>query len=253
MGHTMNINDFINTNAASKYLGSKTSTQSASSLKSTAPAGLEKAEKRIQTQVDTTSTQLSSFGKLKSSVSGAQIAARTLGSLTSTTSSAAEKTAATNFVSAFNSAIQTAKATAAVPGETSAASNSAARVSKDLLRTVGADAATMDALKKVGFSVNTDGNLVLDAKKFDAAQKANPTGVRATLTKLGQQVDKTATKELAADGNVGTSLTSLNQRATLLKNQQSALTALGQTRTTASQNSSITGAFNFGLSAYKSS
>jgi hypothetical protein len=248
----MNINDFVSTGAAAKYLASNSNSQSTTGVNAAAPAGLLKAEKRIQAQVDTTSTQLSSFGKLKSSVSSAQIAARALGSLTSTASSAAEKTAANAFVSAFNSATNTAKTAAAVPGETAATSNSATRVSKDLLRTVGADAATIDALKKVGFSVNTDGNLVLDAKKFDAAQKADPTGVRATLTKLGQQVDKTATKELATDGNVGNSLSSLNQRATVLKSQQSALMSLGQT-TSSTQSSSSTGAFSFGLSAYQSS
>ncbi len=248
----MNINDIVNLNAASKYLGTNTSAQSTNSVNGAVSTGLEKAEKRIQAQVDTTSTQLSSFGKLKSSVSGAQIAGRALGGLTSTGTSAAEKTAATQFVSAFNSAVNTAKTTAAVAGETTAASNSATRVGKDLLRAVGSDAATIGALKKIGFSLNADGNLVLDAKKLDAAQKADPAAVRATLTQLGQQVDKTATKELAADGNVGTSLSSLNQRSAVLKGQQSALASVAQS-TTASQSSSKTGAFNYGLSAYQNS
>lgn len=248
----MNINDIVNANTASKYLGTNASAQSASSVNGATSAGLQKAEKRIQAQVDTTSTQLSSFGKLKSAVSDAQIAARALGSLSSTASSTAEKTAATQFVSAFNSAIKTAQSTAAVAGETSAASNSAGRVGKDLLHAVGSDAATISALKKIGFNLNADGNLVLDAKKFEAAQKADPAAVRATLTKLGQQVDKTATKELAADGNVGTSLSSLSQRSAVLKGQQSALASVAQT-TTSTQNSSNTGAFNFGLSAYQNS
>lgn len=248
----MNINDIVNANTASKYSGTNTGAQSASSVHGATSAGLQKAEKRIQAQVDTTSTQLSSFGKLKSAVSDAQIAARTLGSLNSTASSAAEKTAATQFVSAFNSAINTAQSTAAVAGETTAASNSAGRVGKDMLRAVGSDAATISALKKIGFNVNADGNLVLDAKKFEAAQKADPAAVRTALTKLGQQVDKTASKELAADGNVGTSLSSLKQRSAVLKGQQSALASVAQT-TTSAQNSSNTGAFNFGLSAYQNS
>lgn len=248
----MNINDTVNANTASKYLADNSGARSAKSVGGAASTGLQKAEKRIQAQVDTTSTQLSSFGKLKSAVSDAQIAARALGSLSSATSSATEKTAATQFVSAFNSAINTAKTTAAVAGETTAASNSAGRVGKDMLRAVGSDAATISALKKIGFNVNASGNLVLDAKKFDAAQKADPAGVRNTLTKLGQQVDKTATKELAADGNVGTSLSSLTQRSAMLKGQQHALASVTQA-TTSPDRGTKAGAFNYGLSAYQNS
>lgn len=248
----MNINDFVSNQTAANYLGNNASSQSTARVSTAAAAGLQKAEKRIQTQVDTTSSQLSSFGKLKSAVSDTQIAARALGSLSSTATPAAEKTAANSFVSAFNSAITASKATAAVPGETNAAASSAGRVNKDFLRTIGADTATIDSLKKVGFSMNASGSLVLDAKKFDAAQKADPAAVRATLTKIGQQVDKTAAQELSTSGNVGVSLSSLNQRAALLKSQQSALTSLGQS-TTSSQSSTSSNAFNYGLSAYQNS
>lgn len=244
----MNINDFVSNQTAASYLGNNASSQSAARVSTATAAGLQKAEKRIQTQVDTTSSQLSSFGKLKSAVSDAQIAARGLGGLTGTTTSAAEKTAANTFVSAFNSAINASKTTAAVPGETYAATSSAGRVNRDLTRAINTNTATMDALKKIGFSMNASGSLVLDAKKFDAAQKADPAAVRATLTKIGQQVDKTATQELSTSGNVGASLSSLNQRAAVLKSQQSALTSLGQSAT---PSQSTTGsAFNFRLNAY---
>lgn len=225
----MNINDFVIANASTKYtskaVGTKTSTPAADKVSAAATAGLEKAEKRIQAQVDFTSVQLSSFGKLKSSVSGAQLAAHALAGLSATTTSAAEKTAASGFVAAFNSALTTAKTTAAVPGET-AATLSANRTSKDLQTGVSADRPTLDALKKIGFSVGTDGTLALDSKKFDTAQKADATGVRATLVKMGKQVDKTASQELAIGGNVGLSLFTLNQRSNALKSQQSALASL---------------------------
>jgi flagellar capping protein FliD len=245
----MNINDFITANAAARYTGTQSSTQSAGSVNAATSAGLVKAEKRIQAQVDTTSAQLSSFGKLKSSVSGAQLAARSLGALSSTTTSAAEKTAATSFVTAFNSAITTAKTTAAVPGETAAAL-SANRASKDLLHTVSADSATLESLKKIGFNLGSDGTLALDAKKFDAAQKADATGVRATLVKIGQLVDNTASKELATNGNVGLSLSTLNQRSSILKSQQSTLSSLSQP-TSATQSSINNSAFGFGVAAYQ--
>ena len=226
----MNINDFVIANASMKYTGvnAKTSSPAADKVSAAATAGLVKAEKRIQAQVDATSVQLSSLGKLKSSVSGAQLAAHALGGLSATTTSAAEKAAASGFVTAFNSALATAKTTAAAPGDM-ALTSSANRTSKGLQSAISADRPTLEALKKIGFSVGTDGTLSLDTKKFDAAQKADPTGVRATLVKMGKQVDKTATKELATDGNVGLSLSTLNQRANTLKSQQSTLASLKAT------------------------
>lgn len=225
----MNINDFVIANASMKYTATgasaKTSTPSVDKVSAAVSAGLEKAQKRIQAQVDTTSVQLSSFGKLKSSVSGAQLAANALGELSATTTSAAEKTAATGFVTAFNSALTTAKKTAVASNETAVAS-SANRTNKGLQQAISADRPTLDALKKIGFSVNTDGTLALDTKKLEAAQKADATGVRATLVKMGKQIDKTASKELAMDGNVGLSISALNQRSSILKSQQNALTSL---------------------------
>lgn len=226
----MNINDFVITSASTKYtgVGAKTSSPAADKVGAAVTAGLEKAEKRIQAQVDATSVQLSSLGKLKSSVSGAQLAAHALGGLSATATSAAEKTAAADFVTAFNSALTTAKTTAAAPGDM-ALTSSANRTNKGLQNAISADRPALEALKKIGFSVGTDGTLSLDTKKFDAAQKADATGVRATLVKMGKQVDKTASKELAADGNVGLSLSTFNQRANTLKSQQSTLASLKAT------------------------
>ncbi len=65
----MKINDFVVANSARTYLGLSAKTQATGSVTATGQSGLEKADKRIQAQVDVTSAQLSSFGKLKSSVS----------------------------------------------------------------------------------------------------------------------------------------------------------------------------------------
>lgn len=245
----MNINDLVLANTAKTYLGLNSNTQSTSGVGSAVQTGLQKAEKRIQSQVDVTSAQLSSFGKLTSSVSGVQLAAHSLASLPAASTSTAVKTAADGFVSAFNSAINAAKTTAAVPGE-SAASRSAGRVAKDLIRTVSENSETIDSLKKIGFSLQSDGTLTLDAKKFDAAQKADPSSVKATLAKIGQQVDKTATQELASAGNVSNSMASLSQRAAVLKSQQSAIAALQQGSTT-NQSSSYPTYGGFGLGSYQ--
>jgi hypothetical protein len=245
----MNINDIVQANSANKYLGLNSNAQASGSVSGAGQAGLQKAEKRIQTQVDVTTAQLSSFGKLKSSVSGAQLAAHTLGNLTATSATAAIKTAADSFVNAFNTAVTTAKTTAAVPGET-AASQSASRVAKNLSRTVSENTATIDSLKKIGFNLQSDGTLTLDAKKFADAQKADSVNLKATLSKIGQQVDKTATQELATSSNLSSSVSSLNQRATVLKSQQSTLASLHQTPTsTPNNNNAMYG--GFGLASYQ--
>ncbi len=244
----MNITDLVKANAASNYLRTSSATQSVYGTSGVAQ-GLQKADQRIQSQVDTTSAQLSSFGKLKSAVSDAQIGAKALTHLASATSNTDVKTAATNFVNAFNGAVAAARTTSGVAGDT-AANQSASRVSNDLQRTVAADTATAQALKQVGISLNTSGKVVVDSNKFDTAQKANPGAVKDALNRLGQQVGQVAAKELAADGNVGVSMTTLNQRSSMLKSQQATLSSLQQNAAAVSNSSSSL--FALGLSAYRS-
>ncbi|MDR7305127.1 flagellar filament capping protein FliD [Rhodoferax saidenbachensis] len=206
-----------------------------------------KAGSRIQSQLDTTTTQLSAYGKLISAVSDAQLAAKSLGGLTAASPAADIKAAVNKLVSTFNTAITTGKATSGI-----AESGNAKRVSNDLGRAVTSNPAVLDALKKIGFKQLTDGTLTLDATKFDAAQKANPAAVEATLEKLGSLVDKVATKELAAGSAVAGSIDALNQRATLLKTQKNAMATLMQQLATQSSSSTSSGFGGYGVSAYQS-
>lgn len=250
----MNITQLANSSTNSSLTSASTSAKATGSV---APAAhvLQKADKRIQSQLDTTTAQLSSFGKLKSSVSDAQLSARTLSCLSATTASADVKTAASKFVSAFNAAIATAKAAATISGSTQAESSGPRSVSSDLNRTFRASGmTTVDALNKLGIKLQADGSLSFDATKFDAAQKAAPAGVNAILAKIGQLVDSTATKELATNGSVSSSMASLNQRSTALKAQQNTLLSFIQQTTSTSASSSLsTGYGSFGLAAYQSS
>lgn len=248
----MNLNDFVKAHSATQYLGASASTQATGGLGLVAQAGLKKADQRIQAQVDKTTAQLSTFGKLQSAVSGTQIASRGLGVLGNTSTAATQKSAASDFTSAFNAALASAKTSAAQPGDTTAA-QSASRTGNNLLRALGTEPATVDALKKVGFSLSASGSLVLDSKQLDAAQKADPAGVRATLNALGQQVFKAASQELAGSGNVGLSLSTLNQRSGILKSQQATLSALGQGTSPAQSNTGFGSWTNWGVSAYQQS
>jgi len=245
----MNISDFVRANAARGFLTSSAKTQTPGNL-SAVSKGLEKADTRIQAQVDTTTAGLSAFGKLKSSISDAQIRARTLASLPATAKGTEVKAAASNFVNAFNSAISTANSTAGVAYDP-LSNHSATKAGKNLMGAVGPDAATIASLKAVGLSLGLDGKLVLDSTKFDAAQQANPSGLRDTLSKIGQQADKAASAELTTNGGVGLSLTSLNQRFSVLKSQQSAIASLQQSASTGQSNTG-SGFFGYGLSGYQS-
>ena len=218
----MQINDFVQSQLASQY--SNRNAAGAVTRVPGASAGLVKAGERIQAQVDKTTAQLSSFGKLKLAVSDTQGAARALSGLGASASAPAVKTAANNLVNAFNATLASTKSTEALPGDV--ATTNATRVRQDLGRAVATDITTSDALKKIGIRRDSEGKLVLDANKLEAAQLADAQGVRSTLAKLGQRVDSTATQELATGGNVGLSLSQLAQRASVLKRQQSALGAL---------------------------
>lgn len=255
----MNISDILNASAANKLVNTNTSPKTAAqATDSLSPVeqALKKTNTRIQAEVDTTTTQLSSFGQLKSAISNTQLAASALGKLESTTSSASVKTAASNFVSAFNTALGSAKTTAAVPGSSTAATQSASRTGRELTRSVTTDVRSFDALKKLGFSLGSDGRLALDSKKFEAAQKADPAGTQATLSKIGKQVETTAVKELATDGSVNGAMSSLKARSSLLKTQQTSLADLAKITAAASSSTATTSASNwsqgFAISAYQS-
>lgn len=254
----MNISDILNSPAANKALNnkSKTATQETANL-SPLQQVIKQTHSKIQAEVDTTTTQLSSFGRLKSALSNTQLAANALGSLSGTASSADIKKAVQNFVSAFNTSMDSAKTTATAPGS-AGASHSANQAGRDLGRAISSDFRTQDALKKLGVSMDSKGVLSIDNKKFEAEQKADPAGALATLGKIGRQVEKTAIQELAVDGHVNGFMNSLNVRASQLKMQQSSLTSLTQankatTANTATDNSPYTWSRGYGASAYQNS
>lgn len=242
----MNINDFISANSASRFLSSPPTARTAASTDGLAK-GLQKAENRIQAQVDSTNVQLSAFGKLQSAVSQTQTSAKAAAGLSASAKAEDVKTAASKLVDAFNTTIDTAKGTASVAGETATGRN-ALRVGRELTRAVTSDDSTLAALKQIGASVNADGKLVLDKAKFDAAQTANAADVRNNLVKLGQKIDKAALKELGSDGSVGSTVSTLSQRSSTLKSQQASLASLQQTTAPSTNGSNPR---YFGLAAYQ--
>lgn len=248
------VNNATAGNLSSGQTANQTAAQTtANSTTAASPASkaMDKATARIQTQLDTTTAQLSSFGKLKSAVSNLQLDAKSLAATTPQSSVANVRAAASNFAASFSAAVITANATANLSSASALESSNARRVTRDLGNALSGNTAVADAAKKLGFKLESDGTLTVDAKKFDAAQKADPAAVQASLVKLAQAVEKSASNELTAGGVVNGSIASLNQRSTTLKTQQSAILAavkqLSASQTTFGSN---TGYVGYGLSAY---
>ncbi|QDL53433.1 flagellar filament capping protein FliD [Rhodoferax aquaticus] len=217
----MNISDVLSSHASSL---NKSSTSGAKA--SSAVAGnsnpLQRAGSRLQAQIDSTSAQLSSFGRLKSSVSDTQLAAKALAGLPSTASDVELKAAVAKLAAAYNASLGAARTTADKAGMTSEA-RGALNVGMDLRRAIKTDTATADAMRGMGFVLKSDGTVTVDDKKLDAALKANPAKVRAAMSKVGGQINTVATKELAKDGTMAGSLDSLTRRAGTLQTQATAM------------------------------
>jgi hypothetical protein len=205
----------------------------AAASKSNASSPLSAIQKRIQTNVDSTKTQLSAFGVLKSAVSQSQTAAQALGKLGTACTEADTTKAMASFFNDYNAVVSASQKAAdsagnsVASGTSTSAGASAGRVGKYFQRTL-ASGTTLDALKKLGLSTQSDGTLVQDAKQFAQNLTADPSGVRAALAKLGSAVDATANKELNPSGTLGDALGRLNQRTTALAAQQKALSTAAQ-------------------------
>jgi hypothetical protein len=233
-------------NTLSGQSGTAASSSQATSAVSAGSQLLAKVDKRIQADVDATTARLSKYGLLKSAVSSSQLAAHGLTSLSSSATASELTSAVGKFFNTFNAAATAAKNVAAVPGAT-AASQSASRVSGDLKQALSSDLATRDAMKKLGLTVQADGSLVQDAKKFAAALASDPAAVRSALATVGKQVDTVTSKELAANGRVAVEMSSLNKHGVALAAQQKALktleTSLATTQTTSTSSKTGLGAY----------
>lgn len=218
------INPLASSNAAGAGNTGSTGTSASQATGGTAAVShlLSKADQRIQADVDSTKAQLSAFGRLKSAVSGGQIAAQALTALGPGASASTITKTTADFFNAFNATIQTAQSTAAIPGSTQAA-QSANRVVRDMKWALSSGGVTGDAMRKLGFKLQADGSLSHDPQTFGAALSKDPAGLRAALASLGKQVSGIASKELAVGGSVATGLASLTQHSGALTAQQQAM------------------------------
>jgi hypothetical protein len=202
---------------------STTSSQSTTATAAANPisASLTKSTTKLQTQLDTATANLSTLGKFKAAVSVVQTGAKSLSNLKTGSTSDEVKQALTAFISNFNSMVSS---TQALANDTSGVST----ISRGMTRAMTADFSRVSELRQMGFTKASDGSLKLDTAKFEAAFKASPTNVQSTLSKLGQLVDKAATKELASDGRISSTMSALSSKSSTLQLQQSALLKAAQ-------------------------
>ena len=225
--------------------GQTGTSQTGKSASATASSPLDKATSRIQSQLDSTTAQLSSFGKLKLAASEIQSAAKAMLATPATAPAKDVRAAASNLVDSFNVTVITALNAAAGSGASASDTSSMRRVTRDLGNALNSNTALADGLRKLGFKLESSGLLSVDAKKFDAAQAADPAATQATLAKLGQQLDKAAGNVLAEGSAVSGSIAALSQRSKTLQSQQTAMQALAKQMSTAGA-----GNASYGLAAY---
>jgi len=235
----MNISQVLSSGTSS----ATTSSQSTAATAAASPitASIYKFTAKLQTQLDTATANLSTLGKFKASVSVVQASANNLTTLKDSSTSDEVKKALTAFISDFNNMVTSTQTAAA---DTSGVNT----ISRGMTRAMTADFSKVDALRKMGFTKASDGSLKLDTAKFEAAFKASASSVQSTLSKLGQMVGKAATKELASDGRISSSMSALSSKSSLLQIQQSALQKAAQQYASLST-TSASSALNFYQSA----
>jgi tetratricopeptide (TPR) repeat protein len=224
---SMNLNALL-ASSTSAGLGNGSSASQTTAVASAASPLLVKAGQRIQSALDASTTQLSKFGLLKSALADGQVAAQALSQLPGTATPEAVTTALGTFFNKFNATMEAA-AGAANSAASTTTSNSAKRVISEARSALRADPALGDAMKKLGLTLQSNGSLVQDAKKFATSLASDPAGVRLALASVGKKIDALNNRELATTGTVGAALTGLGQRNTALTAQQKALKAFEQT------------------------
>lgn len=229
------------------------STQVAPSAPTPEAKALKRATSRTDEKLESTKVELSAFGQIKAALSELQTASKTVAEPTKTATVDDAKKAVENFVSAFNKANTAIKNATSSGKETGALANDArARSAGNDLRRAVSEGNSASELKKAGIAQNKDGSLSLDAKALEKSLKESPEQTVAAVAELSRKVEKTATRELAGNGNVGHSVEALNQRSRSLEAEQSAQQAHieASQRTVQQQSANIT-KFASGVAAYQ--
>lgn len=213
----------------------------------------KRANQRLEAEAASTQVQISAYGLLKAAFSEVQSAASTLTDDRKTLPVGAVKKAVQNLAGAYNKAIQSVRdATDTRQAGSLAGDDRARAAANELQRTLTANDNFSD-LKKVGITRGPGGDLKVDAKALDRALTANPEQTRGVLARNSQRLERTASSELANNGNIGNRIASLNARTRTLETRQAEQqeTAKAVQRTVETQATQLSVALNNGIAAYQ--
>ena len=239
----------ISSMTSTAVLGSKYGANTLSVASNPIAQAFDNASKRIGKQLESTNVQVSAFGQIKSGFANLQSAGNSLSSLNKISTDNDVKNAAQSFVDAFNNTSSVLSINTRGAGNASGAlanNSNALLAGYDLKRTLTSGSNTAE-LKKIGISVSSSGTLSLDTKVLGNALTANPTAVKETLAKVGNQLAQVSSKELT--GNIGSAVNTLSNRAKDLETQQTAQQNAASSLLSIQQQGSSSGA-SVGIAAY---
>lgn len=175
---------------------------------------------RIAAQSQTASASLSALGQFKSGLFNLGTAAKNLAALPAASTPQAIQTSLEQVVSAYNA---TLKSGAAMSGAGSDAGAGISGAQRELRAAVDGAATSAGALAKLGVVRKPDGTLSLDTAALSKALTSDRDGAVAALTGMAKSMSGIASKTLADDSRLSTSLARLDSRAQALKAQQAAV------------------------------
>ena len=214
----MNISDIASLNASLSSLSVRQSGGARDIQTDPVSIAVQQANLRVEQQLQSTEVKLSSLGQFKSAVASLETASAALSDNKTSESAATAKTAALNFVNAFNNANKVASTV--TNGEL--ANDGRSRVAaNEISRAISSSPSTAAELKAIGITTE-NGTLKLDAQKLEQAFQSNPTDVAETLANAGQQVERIASRQIENNGNVARSISTLNTQQQQLETQQAA-------------------------------
>lgn len=175
---------------------------------------------RIATQSQTASASLSVLGKFKSDLFNLGTAAKSLTSLSAASTPQAIQSSVEKLVAAYNATLKSGAAMNTAGSDSGAGISGAQR---ELRASVDGAATPSGALSKLGVVRKPDGTLSLDTTALTKALTNDRDGAVAALAGMAKSMSGTATKTLADDSRLNTSLARLDSRAQALKAQQAAV------------------------------
>ena len=208
----MNISGISDAARASVLLSATSVTQPSVQARK----AFEQAASRLDQQLQTTESRISTLGQIKSALSQVQSSAGTLAKTQASTSAAELRNGLQKLVDTYNTA--RAASTSAGPGSAQSPAN-------DLQRQLSSDGMRAD-LEALGIRQQADGRLVFDSATLAAALKGNPSATNTIASRIGQEIAQGVNQTLSDAGRLNTALKNLNAQADTLESRQAAQQAL---------------------------